>query len=413
MPAFQTDELVQPALLVTTRHARQVALLVVALSLNLFVFLVYQRVYDPHLGWTRLIMFGTRFADGSLPRLQRTPHYVDPSPNGLTGYDGQFYAQMAIDPSLQDPAFDTALDNPAYRARRIGLPALSFCLGGGKPRRILQVYAVANLGFWFLLAGVLAILLQPLTWRRVLCLVAALLGYGALTSMQASLTDLPAATMILTGALFASRGRYGVFAAAVLTRETSVLAALGFLEPRWPRRAAEWRRALGLLALAGVPFALWLVYVHHRFRAGHNAAVGSGNFALPLQAMCVRFAAGVRDWRQHGPGGPYGNFQWLYMDGLMHELLVIAALVFQGLYLVLRRDMASPFWRTGVCYLALGCVLGSAVWEATSAAARVLLPMTLCFYLQLARERPGWFWPFFVLGGLSIPQGVYAFWTMV
>ena len=76
----------------------------------------------------------------------------------------------------------------------------------------------------------------------------------------------------------------------------------------------------------------------------------------------------------------------------------------------MRRNRSSAVWRTGICFALLGCVLGPAVWEWTGAAARVLLPMTLCFYLLVARERDAWFWPFFVLGSLSVPWAVHDFW---
>ena len=51
---------------------------------------------------------------------------AQPSALNAGGYDGQFYAQIACDPTLRDPALVPAVDTLAYRARRIGLPATAW-----------------------------------------------------------------------------------------------------------------------------------------------------------------------------------------------------------------------------------------------------------------------------------------------
>lgn len=391
-------------------------LVCLAIVLSLFYLRTYERLYDPVNGWSKMIGFGGYFAPYSLPRLQRVTHYTSP-PDSL-GTDGEFYAQMAIDPSLRDPAFDRALDTPTYRGRRIGLPALSFVVGWGKPRWIVQVYAVANLFFWFLLMGVLFRLFRPTTGRHLLCLCAALLGYGIVTSMELAVTDLPATALIfLAMALGVSSWRgYGVLAAAALTRETSVLAALSFLDPRqsW-RRWQDWRRPLGLLALGLVPFALWMLYVLHRF--GHAPeTLGSRNFSLPFAAMWECLGNAIGRCRLAGLSGeakaaaPLG---WLWADDPMRQPLAILSLFFQLAYLVVRRDLSSPVWRTGIVYAVLCACLGTAVWEECTNAVRAMLPMTICFYLLVARERNGWwFWPSFLLGGLSLPYAIHEFWVV-
>lgn len=393
---------------VPAARPQPVALFIVAVCLSLLVVGTYVRLYDPHYGWTKMINCGADFADQTLPRLRAHTHYVMEG----SGNDGQFYAQMAIDPSLRDPAFDRALDNPPYRARRIGLPAISFGLGWAKPARVLQAYALGNLLFWFVLMGALIPLYRPWTGQQVGCFAVGLLSFGSVTSMEVSMVDLPAAAMIFVGMTMKNWGRYATFAAAALTRETSVLAAFGCLDLRRPFTTAVWKRQIGLLALAILPLGLWLVYVGYRFH-GLQSSAGSGNFAFPLQAMFGRLAIGVSDFATLGldDAAKSGPFGWLYLDYRVHELLTVIAFFAQGLYLVLRRDYQSAVWRTGAIYLALCVVLGPGVWGSTFAAARVLLPMTLCFYLLLARERNAWFWPFFILGSLSFPYGLHEFWT--
>jgi hypothetical protein len=53
--------------------------------------------YKPDTGFTSLIMFGEQFEPSASAYLQRTPHAVDRG----SGYDGQFYAQIALDPLLR------------------------------------------------------------------------------------------------------------------------------------------------------------------------------------------------------------------------------------------------------------------------------------------------------------------------
>ena len=64
-------------------------------------------------GFVSLIDFGQRFRERALPEVRE---FTPPSRSGW-GYDGQFYAQLALRPSLDDPALERALDNATYRAR--------------------------------------------------------------------------------------------------------------------------------------------------------------------------------------------------------------------------------------------------------------------------------------------------------
>lgn len=378
--------------------------------LSLFVLGFYVRAYNPHRGgWTRLVDFGAYFDPNALPRLKKTRHHL------VEGYgnDGQFYAQLSIDPTVRDLGFNQALDNPAYRSRRILTSALSFCLGWAKPKRVIQAYALSNLLFWFVLAGAMTALARPWTARQAFGVAATLLSFGAITSMEHAMVDLPAAALIFVGLALSSWSRYAALAAAALTRETSVLAALAGLDFRRPF-AETWRRNLGYLLLAGVPITLWVAYISHRFD-GLQSAAGIGNFGFPLVAMADRLRSGVADWIVLGPTGEVkaaGPFGWLYLDERLHEVLSVLALFFQGLYLVLRRDGSSAVWRTGLMFTILCAVFGPAVWGWTGAAARVLLPMTAAFYLCLAREEDDrWFWPFAILGSVALPFGVYEFWN--
>jgi hypothetical protein len=93
--------------------------------------LLYGTWCTPEHGCLALIRFGENFEARALPEVRA----LDPPALSPWGYDGQFYAQIALDPTLQNPDLERALDSPHYRARRIGLPALAalFGLGGSLP----------------------------------------------------------------------------------------------------------------------------------------------------------------------------------------------------------------------------------------------------------------------------------------
>jgi hypothetical protein len=71
------------------------------------------RFRAPHTGYSSLILFGEHFALRRLPQLGDVPLYTDAHQDG---YDGQFYAQMAVAGNPFDRALVRALDSPPYDA---------------------------------------------------------------------------------------------------------------------------------------------------------------------------------------------------------------------------------------------------------------------------------------------------------
>ena len=69
-----------------------------------------------------------------------------PSGNSEAGYDGQFYAQIALDPTLRNPGLKDACDNLAYRAQLIAMPVASYVLGLGQPRWIEKLRFELKMG---------------------------------------------------------------------------------------------------------------------------------------------------------------------------------------------------------------------------------------------------------------------------
>src|SRR6187549_714161 len=121
------------------------------IAICIFLALVASK-FSPQTGFSSLIRFGETWEPKRDARLSNLPIATVPNSNG---YDGQFYAQLALDPLLLSPETSAALDVPSYRARRILTPAVASVAGAGDPWRTLQIYALLNVACWLVLAWVL------------------------------------------------------------------------------------------------------------------------------------------------------------------------------------------------------------------------------------------------------------------
>lgn len=350
--------------------------------------------WDPVTGYTSLMRFGEKFADRRLPVLQTLPI----APSRGDGYDGQFYAQIAVQPNVTDPALAHALDKPSYRPRRILVPVLAHLLGGGNPWFVLQAYALLHAASWLALAVVLWRLLPPLNWRATAGWAGAVLGTGALDSMRMTLTDLPAALFLVLAAMAVERGRpvlAGCAAlAAGLTREVSLLGALLL---RWGPAPSPLRTFV-LRAVATGPVLLWCAWLAWRLPGfvGHE-----GNLNWP------GFAFAQEWWRQLNLllGGRYDS-QWLYC------VLAGPALAAQSVYLLRQwRDFTSNPWiALGLPFAVLFWLIGTDPWLDYRAVARDCLPMTIVFNLHWARRPEAS--PWWLLANLPVIDGLQRMtWT--
>lgn len=308
------------------------------------------------------------------------------------GYDGLYYAQIAHDPTLRDPALGPATDALPYRARRILPPAVAWLVAAGKPAHIIMAYSLLNVVAWLALAVLLWRGLPVKTWTAFVAWAGVLCSAGALASVRLALTDLPAAALVALGILAAERGRkfsaLGSIAAAGLARETALLGVAGLVKAPW----LSWKNAARIV-LAATPLALWLGYI--RWRLG-GTEPGWGNFTWPLLGWVekwVHSAAALAD----------------IPDLLLASstLLTVFALSVQALFLVTKVEICSRWWRVGAINVALMAALGTAVWEGhPGAATRVLLPLTVAFNVIAARTRASIVW--LLLGNLTVFSGLLA-----
>ncbi|HLP06799.1 MAG TPA: hypothetical protein VK178_01435 [Opitutaceae bacterium] len=344
--------------------------------------------WDARTGFTALLRFGDAFAERRVPAVAALPLESVP---GL-GYDGQFYAQFAVDPRVLRPEVRAAFDVPAYRAQRLFLPLLAHT--AGRPWWILQTYALLNAVAWLLLAHFWWSEITALAPRRAPWLwLAGVLSLGALDSVRLALVDLPAALLLLLG-VRATRttkpGRAAVFLAlAGLTRETALFGAFAITH------ATFWKR-WGLRALGALPAVAWFVWLRVNLPAGVGGF--AGNFAWPGAALAAHLARCVWELAQ-------GNFDSRYVWGLIGA----TGFIYQSLHLIFlaRRRWAEPWVRASVPFAVLFWVLGDSVWAGYWAVARASLPLTLAFNLTLPAGRG--FWWRFVLGNACLLHAVYRF----
>ena len=343
--------------------------------------LLFASKFHPETGFTALLGLGERW---EVPRAQALAddglvYHVHPDSGG---YDGQFYALIALDPSLQDADLAEAIDAPAYRARRILLPALAFVLGAGEPAWVLTAYALLNVGFWLLLAALLLHWLPPVSWENWTRWALILFSMGVLESVRLALTDLPSLVFMLGGLWLYEKNRLSTAAwtlpLVVFTKETGVIHALSYFSAGRAKGRWRWRWPWQIIVALGTTvaaFGCWLIYLAQLFPTNLNAG---GNLTLPFLGLAQAVAEAFQGLAADG-----------FDDRFFFRLIAALGLLFQLGYLVLRPQMGNALWRMGLIFGLLFLCLGEFVWWGYWAVSRVALPLTVAFCL-LYRPQQNW-----------------------
>lgn len=175
---------------------------------------------------------------------------------GSTGYDGQFYYYMAVDPLHAS----VHMDNAPYRYQRILFSLAVWVLSlGGHPALAAWWLLILNVVGTLAGTAALALLLE----RRGLSPWFSLafgLYFGQFAAITHDVPDGLAAGLVIVAALAADRERWKEaalwLAIASLTRETTLIfAAAAALDAVAQRR---WGRA-ALMLCSGIPLLLWLL----------------------------------------------------------------------------------------------------------------------------------------------------------
>ena len=363
-------------------------------ALVLFATLVMLK-FSPVTGFTSLIRFGQTWNGHRHSSLQSLPIAVVPDSNG---YDGLFYAQIALDPTLRDAEFIQVVDAPAYRARRILVPALAAILGMRNLWWTMQAYALVNVFALVIFALLLRRHIGGNDWLAFARWVGCVFSMGAIESVRQSLVDLPALLLLLLAIEAHSRARFAPsslwLSLGNLAKESSFLSALA-LECDFSTAKVSWRRIVLSLVVCAVPLAAWSLYVQYRFPV-NGSGNGLGNVSWPLFGLLDHLKTCLNGLRS-------GNFDGRYSMGLLAVLGFTVQI--SVLWRVPRLD--SPWWRIGAIYSLLFLILSPWVWTGYWAACRALLPMTVAFNLLLPGQRN--FWPLWVLGNLTLLHGLWRF----
>ena len=279
-----------------------------------------------------------------------------------SGYDGQFYYRLALDPfSLATTHAGITLDT-VFREQRIAYPFLSWVVSLGMPRFVPAALVLVNL-IAIALVAYFASALAVLARKPAIAglIIAAFPGY--LFSIGRDLAE-PTAAAFLLGSILAIRKRHGILAAlaltaSVLTKETALL-VVGSIAIVWvanlfkdeSQRLESPPWYLWSAPLAA--FVLWQVVV--RNSAGHNALKSdvAGNLSIPFRAM----AYGLLTHMEH----PFetANLVWLLQ-------LVALAIVVATALTKLRSRSIPLFVRISLVAMALLSVsLSSEIWSNNS-----------------------------------------------
>jgi hypothetical protein len=349
--------------------------------------------YHPGLGFTALIVFpgGDTY---EIPALRELPHYRYPE---RVAYDGAFYAQLAMEPLLKDPAIDQALDLPPYRARRILFSWTAWLAGLGNPAWILHAYSLQNVVVWLALAWLLTRWLPLDNPRTFMLWTAAMFSHGLLASVRLALLDGPSLLLLVLAVMAAEHGRTwaaaGVLAVSGLGRETNLLGGAAL---PWPRGSRGYLRVVGAGVLTIVPLLVWQDYVWSIYR---DASAGAGHITTPLLAYVTTWDVAVRTIGRDGFFTPAGS-----------AALVLVALTVQAVFVaVTARRWQEPWWRLAAVFAVLMCVTHVAVWEGwPGAITRVVLPLTVGFNILLASWSGRSFWAWYALGNLHVVAGLHT-----
>ena len=240
------------------------------------------------------VTLGTRFTEGD--------------PAGTEGYDGQFAYFIAANPLNASQH----LDAPAYRYQRILLPALGRALSLGRVELIPWAFVLINL---IALAGgtfLMERLLQAEGANRWYALVYGLFA-GVFMSVRLSLNE-PLAYGLVLAAIWLERREKphlsaGVFALAILAKETAITFVVGYL--LWMLAERRWGAALRLAVAALIPFVLWQVVLFGQF--GEFGVGSGGAMATPFEII------------------PYNGLWRIYIDtGSLVVFLAFAVLLIPG-----------------------------------------------------------------------------------
>jgi hypothetical protein len=274
-----------------SRDVRKSAAAVALATLLLYAAFVVVQLQRHDFNPTIFVTAGDEFTDRTTPPGLLVAQHS-------SGYDGQFYYRIACDPfSTQPVAAGVHFDYPAYRLQRIGYPFLVWMLSLGNRAAVPWVMIVVNLAALAGIGAAAVIATRDLPVPAWSCLAIALYP-GFLLSVSRDLVEPLEVLLLMIALVLVQRNRLViaacVLALAALTKETSLLFALGVLVTAFVTMP---RRLMNLVLL--VPFAAHFGWKILLFRLWHlpMTFVTGEHFMWPFQGFLTRareaFVAGA------------------------------------------------------------------------------------------------------------------------
>jgi hypothetical protein len=309
------------------------------------------------------------------PSLAGEHIYVFPNSGG---YDGQSYHYVAHDPLCRSD-IGRAVPDPLIRYRRILLPGMAYLAAMGRQRWIDVSYVACNLGFLFLGAWWLALLLARMRihpWFAAFYVLAP----ASVISLDRLVVDLALTSLCLGFAVYASSGPkwklYAVLVAAALCRETGCLLTVAYVVHLLVLR--RFRPSL-LFTTAVLPAVAWNAYVSLWIPGGPAFEL---RYFVPLWGL-IRTLLHPTLY----PFGPLTNAAIRAFDGLeMAGVALAIALAFRDL----RKALFEPLRTACLLWGVFGLTLSEFVWTDCYATARIMSPLLLFLFLDSFTGKEKW-----------------------
>lgn len=325
--------------------------------------------------WTALFCTGDQFPQ--LPHALAFEHVHRFSHS--SGYDGQFYHQMAHDPFLAR-GFFRDFDDPRFRYRRILVPAIAWSIAAGQDRFIDSAYFLVILGcvfltvFWTSRLGSQFYGVHP-AWGTVALLIPAVV-----VSLDRMTVDVALVALTAGVVYFLAQSRWGAVAAlcaaASLVRESGLLLPAGVLV--WAAIHRRIRQA-ALMTISAIPTFAWYLWIAQRLPT-HGAELLS---PIPFLGLVRRILT-----PNSYAFGPMVNLLATVLD-----YAALAGIIVAVFYCAIRvRDFRDrPEGYVAFAFVALVAVVSTpAVWVETYSFTRGFSPLILLVGFDALRRRAPW-----------------------
>lgn len=329
-----------------SKHWNAVLWAIVGLGAAIAIQLAQARFYGD---WSGLLAVG----ETSVMRPAIEQHLPGLVVTAGGGHDGQRTYLVGMDPWATWAHL--VIPDPAYRYRRILLPALASGLGLINGRPLLWLLTSLN-ALSFAAAAAIAALVARLRSLGFWAPLAVVLNFGVWLSLQVTSPDALAFAFALAGLLAAIGGRnviaIGLLALAALSKETYALVPMSMAAYLWigedqPRRAVAYVSSV-------IPVGMWSVFLAVRMP---NPFETADSLTWPF----VGILEGARSWALNDTR----DIGFLVLTG--------AAVVF-SLVLVAKRPRSLWSWLI-IPWLLLASISSHWVWGFGNNPVRVFFPI--------------------------------------